>query len=221
MSFSLGFTKSCQDKQHLRTHSSHMNAHHARGRMWIDQGERVCSSFKIEITAICFHKTAYKPYDLKTLAVHCCSPPSKKTTWEMWRSPSHQHLRAWSTVEEAWWEIKQLPRKSQINHFTSINYLFPGCSFHLLPISKETVVSNPSPFSPSLCLCWEYPVHAAIPLPVVTTACLGSLGPARAARCTRIQETCPQPGQPATQRLLTTLTSLDMARTISHVWLHK
>jgi len=119
------------------------------------QGDRACPGSKIEITATWFHKTKYTSCDLKTLALHYCSPPSKKTLGDVeisWlTSISEPGQLQLLVTEDIWQGIKQLTRKNQVTHFTSISYHFPGCSFDSLPTSEEAVESNPSPFSPSLC----------------------------------------------------------------------
>lgn len=62
-----------------------------------------------------------------------------------------------------------------------------------------------------LCVHWEHLAHIAIHLPFVTSVCSVSLGPAVAARWTSVQESWPQPPQPAAQCLLTTSLSLELA----------
>lgn len=106
-------------------------------------------------------------------------------------------------TEEVWWEIKQLTRKSQINHFPSISYHFLGCSFDLLLICRDTMAAerNPSLFSPSLCLYWEHLAHIAVHMAFVTSVCSVSLGPAVAAKCSSVQEIWPQPPHPTAQHL--------------------
>lgn len=203
----------------VRPDPTHMKAQHTRERIRINKKKTAFSSFKIEIAVYWFHKTKYKPNkilcDEKTLALHYHQQKQYLRDMEICRPPGASEVdQLWLLVtEEVWWEIKQLTRKSQINHFPSINYHFLGCSFDLLLICKDTmaVERNPSLFSPSLCLYWEHLAHIAVNLAFVTSVCSVSLGPAVVAKCSSVQEIWPQPPQPTAQHWLTTSLSLALA----------
>lgn len=97
--------------------------------------------------------------------------------------------------------IKQLTRRTQVEHFMYINYHFPACCFHSSPILKGDVAVE----SDSLFLCSEYLLRAAITVycchHCILLLCTERAGACSSARCTNAQGTWQQSPWPVGSQL--------------------
>lgn len=119
----------------------------------------MCPSFRTEVTAVQFQQII-RNVQFKNINLALLQPTQQGGPMQGQEISGHLMPCGSSSfqVTAGLVGIKQLTKRSQVEHFMSINYHFPGCCFHSLPTIKGDVAVE----SGSLFLCSEYLLRAAI-----------------------------------------------------------
>lgn len=142
----------------------------------------MCPSFRTEVTAVQFQQIIQN-VQFKSINLAPLQPTQQSGPMQGQEISGHlvPHGSSSFQVTAGLVGIKKLTKRSQVEHFMSINYHSPGCCFHSLPIPKGATAVESSP----LFLCSEYLLHAAITLLLLCTEWAGACSVCQVYKCLR------------------------------------
>lgn len=142
----------------------------------------MCPSFRTEVTAVQLQQIIQN-VQFKSINLAPLQPTQQSGPMQGQEISGHlvPHGSSSFQVTAGLVGIKKLTKRSQVEHFMSINYHSPGCCFHSLPIPKGATAVESSP----LFLCSEYLLHAAITLLLLCTEWAGACSVCQVYKCLR------------------------------------